>query len=98
MPERALLRYLSGGDVPALSLRGVLACTRRLGDGRLYTFLLAPGRCRKPLCAIDARLGYAPETKLAAPFDQVRLKPGLEVPEDLLYRVPVHFPIRRKFL
>ena len=55
---------------------------------RLQTFLLAPGHRRKPLPAIDAGIAYASETKLASPFDQVRLEPGLEVLQDLLYRVP----------
>jgi hypothetical protein len=62
----------------------------------IYWFLLAPGRRGKLLCAPDADLGYASETKLPLPFDQIHLEPCFEVSQNLLYRVPVHFLFSRR--
>jgi hypothetical protein len=72
------------------------------GLGRI-TLALSPlflplGRYRTLLFAIDAGLGPLFDTELSLPLNQIRLKPGLEVPQHLLYFFAVHVPFLRRLL
>src|SRR5687768_2244231 len=80
-----------------LSYEGRVAYTCDfLGARGLHAPFLPLGPCLTPLAAIDAGLGSLLDVEPPSPFGQVRFEPGLEVSQDLLYGVPVHFPIRRR--
>src|SRR5215213_11933053 len=68
----------------------------QLPSSRSNTLVLPLGCRLTPLTAIDAGLGSILDVEPSSPFDQVRLEPGLEVPQDLPQCVPIYLAFHRK--